>query len=112
MKKLMLIMSLALVVPVFQGCSTAPDARVQTVTVLKSLGASVDAGMQIAASMYKTGQITQAQWDQVADFHDNKFQPAYALAVAAAQSDLTAASPDLVNLATQLSQLILSFQKK
>ena len=113
MKKLILILSLAFMLPTFQGCSTAPSQRVETVTTLKVIGASVDSLMQTAAKMYKAQQITQDQWNKLADIHDNQFLPAYNLAVAAAKSDFSSiASPDLVNLANQLSTIVLSFTSK
>lgn len=113
MKKLILVLALALVAPVFHGCSSAPSERVQTVTTLKVIGASVDSLMQTAAKMYKSGEITQEQWNKVATVHDEQFLPAYNLAVTAARADLSSlASPDLVNLANQLSSIILSLQKK
>jgi hypothetical protein len=93
------------------GCQTAPNARVQTVTTLKVVGASVDATMRLGAQLLRDGKITRAQWDQLAVIHDAKFQPAFNLAVSAVQANLdSVASPDLLALSSQLAALISSFQ--
>lgn len=93
------------------GCSLAPSQRSAEVTTLKVLGASVDASMKVAAQLLHDGKITWPQWQKLADFHDNKFQPAYNLAVAAVQADLSSvASPDLLNLAAQLASIVASYQ--
>ena len=114
MKKLIITLCLLLVVPVaFEGCKSAPSERVQEVKTLKIVGATIEAGMKTAAQMYKNGQITEAQWNRLADLHDNKVQPAFRLAVQTAQADLSsAASIDLLNVVTELSNLILSYQTK
>ena len=112
MKKLTLIITLAFVSPAFQGCQTSPSQRTQTYTTLRVLGASIETSMTIAARMFKAGEITQAQWDRLADIHDNKIQPAYRLAVQSAKANLSSvASPELVTLVTDFSNLILSLQK-
>jgi signal recognition particle receptor subunit beta len=64
-----------------------------------------------SAHLYQNGAITAAQANQVRSIYDSRFQPAFRLAVAAAKADLsTAASPDLIALASQLSSLIIQFQ--
>jgi hypothetical protein len=91
------------------GCSTAPSARVQAVQTLGVLGSSAKAGMDSATQLLAQGSITVAQWQKVADFYDHRWQPAYALAVTAARSDLgSIASPDVTNLAVQLLALVAS----
>lgn len=113
MKKLLLLLCLALTAPVLPtGCRTAPTERVSTVVTLKVIGASVDASMKLAAQLVRDQRITWEQWRVIADFHDQKFQPAYNLAVAAVQSDLSSvASPDLLALAGQLAVIVNSYVK-
>jgi hypothetical protein len=95
----------------YVGCTTA--SQVQAVQTLETVGLAVDAAMATSASLYHNGQITQAQWQQIADFHDQKFIPAYKLAIQVAQSNLSSvASPDIVTLSTQLAALVASFQIK
>lgn len=88
------------------GCSTAPSERVVAVTTLKTLGEARNTAMQVAGQLWRDGKITDAQRDKIIAFHDGVFQPAYRLAVAGVQSDLTVASPDLLNLFAQLQALI------
>lgn len=88
------------------GCSTPPSARVVQVTTLKALGAARDTAMQVAGQLWRDGKINDAQRDKIIVYHDGVFQPAYRLAVASVQSDLTLASPDLINLFAQLQALI------
>ncbi len=88
------------------GCSTPPSERVVAVTTLKALGAARDTAMQVAGQLWRDGKINDAQRDKIIAFHDGTFQPAYRLAVAGVQSDLTLASPDLLNLFAQLQALI------
>jgi len=111
MKKFLYLIALAsalIAVPVVQtGCSTAPDQRVQAVQTLRIIGQTAKTGMDGATQLLKQGSITVEQWQSIASFYDNKFQPAYALAVASARSDLsTVASPDLIGLAAQFAALI------
>jgi len=114
MKRLLLAFLLVAAVPTIPtGCSTAPTQRGQTVTTLKIVGASVDTSMKIAVQLYRDGKISPAVWNQVAAIHDQKFQPAYNLAVAAVQANLdSVASPDLVGLAAQLAQIVAMYQPK
>lgn len=112
MKKLLLVFALAVAsLPVFTGCQTAPDQRVFAVQTLKAVGESADAAVGLSAQLYRDGKITPAQARQVLDFYNLKFQPSYRVAVSAVNSDLsTIASPDVMNLASQLSALVLSLQ--
>jgi hypothetical protein len=111
MKKFLLLVCLAVAsLTVFPGCPTVPAARVVEYQTLKTIGLSAKATVDGAALLLKQGAITVPQWQGIAACYDTKFQPAYALAVAAAQSDLsTAASPDLIVLAGQLASLIASY---
>lgn len=113
MKKLislLLVAVLGFCSPVFfSGCSTAPDQRTAAVQTLGVLGQSAKSGMDSATQLLKQGSITVAQWQKVADFYDNKWQPSYSLAVVAVKSDLsTVASPDITNLALQFLALVAS----
>lgn len=93
----------------FTSCSTAPNDRVAAVQTLGILGQSAKSGMDSATQLLKQGSITVDQWRKVADFYDNKWQPSYALAVAAAKSDLSSvASPDITNLGLQFLALVAS----
>lgn len=108
MKKLLVCLALVCVT----GCSTvqkvtsaltSAGSSPTTVTTLKVLGATVDSTMTIAAGLYHNGQITTAQWNAIAAFHDNEFLPAYNLAVAAVENDTNQpAAPSLIALAGQL----------
>lgn len=92
------------------GCA-APSARVAQVQTLKGVGQAAEASVELSAQLYRDGRITPAQARQVADFYDQKFQPAYRLAVAAVNANLDSiASPDVAALASQLSALVVSFQ--
>lgn len=94
------------------GCSTAPSARVVQVQSLKAVGHAAEAAVSLAANLYAGNRITAAQAKQVMEFYDQRFQPAFRLAVAAVNANLdSTASPDLVALATQLSALVASFGK-
>lgn len=111
MKKLIFILMLAVMPPLFVSCSTPPSARVVQVQTLKAVGQSADAAVALSAQLYRDGKLTAAQARQVADFYDLKFQPAYRLVVTAVQANLdSVASPDLMALASQLSALIISLQ--
>lgn len=111
MRIIVLILALA-TAPAFVGCHSAPTERVAQVHTLQALGATADAAMKTAASLRKNGQITEEQWKRIATFFDTRYQPAYRLAVAAVSADLSsAASPDLVNLATQLAALVAELEK-
>jgi len=93
------------------GCSTAPAQRTSTFTTLKVVGLSAKAGVDSAALLLKDGKITVQQWESVANFYDLKFQPAFALAVATASSDLNSlASPELQSLSSQLLNLVASLK--
>lgn len=93
------------------ACQQAPSQRVVQVQSLKAVGQSAEVAVSLSAQLYRDGRITGAQARQVADLYDLKFQPAFRLAVAAAQANLDSiASPDVLTLATQLSNLVIQFQ--
>lgn len=109
---LIIAMTLAVIaVPVIETSCAAPSQRVVQVQTLKAVGQSADAAVALSAQLYRDGRITPAQARQVMDFYDQRFQPAYRLAVAAVQANLDSiASPDVAALASQLSALVLQFQ--
>lgn len=93
------------------GCTQTPSSRVVAVQSLKAVGETAESAVALSAQLYRDRTITAVQARQVADLYDQKFQPAFRLAVASAKSDLsTIASPDLVSLASQLSALVASFK--
>ncbi len=117
MKKLIFALSLFLgavvltIAPV--GCGTPPSARVVQVQTLKAVGQSAEAAVTLTANLYAAKRISDAQARQVKDFYDQKFQPAFRVAVAAVKANLDSlASPDLQSLANQLSNLVASFANK
>jgi len=114
MKKLLFIFALAFATPlIVTSCKTSPSTQNVEVQSLKATGQSAEAAVELSAQLYRDHKITDAQARQVMDFFNNRFEPAYNLAVAAAKSDLSSvASPDLMNLAIQLSALVVSFQTK
>lgn len=113
MKNWFIIVLLAFAMPVgFTACSTPPAQRVVAVQSLLIVGHSAESAVQLSAQLYRDGKITPAQARAVIDFYDIKFQPAYRLAVATVQSDLSApASPQVLDLATQLLTLVNSYVK-
>lgn len=112
MKKLLILVLLAVALPVAQtGCSTPPSARVVQVQSLKAVGQTAEAAVVLAAQLYQAKTITAQQANAVNVFYDTRFQPAFRLAVAAVNANLdSVASPDLVGLAQQLSSLVASYQ--
>jgi len=114
MKRLFLILALAFATPfVATSCKTTPSTQNVEVQSLKAVGQSAEASVELSAQLYRDHKITDAQARQVMDFYNQRFQPIYRLAVTTAHSDLgSIASPDLMNLAVQLSALVVSFQTK
>lgn len=112
MKNLILVLLLAATPLVYQGCSTQPSARVVQVQTLKAVGTAAKTGMDAATQLLKQGSITVSQWQAVATFYNTRWQPAYGVAVASAQSDLSLASPDLANLLNQFLALVASYSTK
>lgn len=95
------------------SCSTPPSARVVQYQTLQAVGTAAQTAVRASTQALKDGSVTVDQWQKIADFYDNKWQPAYTVAVVAAQSDLSsAASPDLQNLLQQLLMLANQLTKK
>ena len=114
MKKLILLVCLAVSIPVIQtGCPTPPSSRVVQVQTLKAVGQTAEAAVALSAQLYQAGTITPAQAYQVNQLYDLKFQPAFKVAVFSVNSNLDSlASPDLIAIAQQISNLVASFQHK
>jgi hypothetical protein len=94
------------------GCTTPPVERVVQVKTLKAVGETVSTAMESAAKMRLQGQITPAQWERIADMHDNRFLPAYKLAIRTVKADLSSvASPDILAIATDLINAVAAYQK-
>ena len=114
MKRILLLIAMTLAViavPVLETSCAAPSERVVQVQTLKAVGHTADGAVALSAQLYRDGRITAAQARQVMDFYDQKFQPAFRLAVNAVQANLDSlASPEVANLASQLSALVLQFQ--
>lgn len=112
---LVLLISLAFALPILTlptACTTPPASRVVQVQTLKSVGETAEAAVTLSAQLYKSAVISPTQARQVLDLYDNKFQPAFRLAVSAAKANLdTLASPDLVSLAAQLTSTVAQFSK-
>lgn len=114
MKKLIVFLFLAIALPALHtGCQTAPSARVTEVQTLGVVGSSAKSAMDTATQLLKSGQITVPQWQAIANFYDNRWQPTYNLAVSAVQSNLsTIASPDLSGLLQQFLSLVAQLSTK
>jgi hypothetical protein len=114
MKKLITILALAFAVTVIQtGCGTPVAQRTQAVQTLEIVGQTAKTAIQASATLLAKGQITVAQWNQISTIYDTQFQPAYAIAVQAVNSDLSSvASPDIAALAGQIAALATSFATK
>lgn len=112
MKKLLLAVLLTVSVLFLNtGCPSvsAPSTRVVEVQTLKSVAATAKAGINSAADAVVAGKMSVAHYQEVANFYDTKFQPAYNLAVQAVQSDLAPASPAVQQLVLQFVALIASY---
>jgi hypothetical protein len=89
------------------GCATTPATQTTAFKTLGVIGNTAKSGMDAATQLLKQGTITVAQWQKVANFYDNQFQPTFALALNAAHADLSSiASPEVTNLAIQFVALV------
>lgn len=112
-KWLLISLVLASTPTLYVGCGTPPNERVVTVTTLKVAGQIAEQAVASSAIMYRDGAITEEQARDVAEFFDRKFQPVYRNAVLAARVDLSQpASPEIMALATELSNMVLNFSRK
>lgn len=115
MKKLLLIICLAVAVPLAGpiGCSTPPSGRVVQVQTLLAVGHTAEAAVSSSAQLYASGLITAKQARDIADLYNDKFQPAYRVAVNAVNSNLESiASPELAGLAAQLAAIVAQYAAK
>jgi hypothetical protein len=89
------------------GCTNTPTTQATKYKTLASVGLAAQGAMDSAAQLLKAGKLTVPQFQKIAAFYDTKFQPAFALARTAAQSDLSSlASPDVTALLAQLTVLL------
>lgn len=114
MKTLTLILCLlcAPATALFTSCANVapPAQRVVAVQTLKSVGEAAEATVTLSAKLYADNKITSVQARAVFDFYNQKFQPAFRLAVAAVKADVSsAASPDLIALGLKLADLVPQF---
>jgi hypothetical protein len=101
----------------FSACvsptSSTPSAATQAAEykTLATVGAAGKAAVDTAAQLLRANKITVAQFSKVAAIYDNKFQPAFNLALTVAQTNLTQPAPaDLLAILNQLTALVASFQ--
>jgi hypothetical protein len=113
MKRILLILLLAVSPVIFPACSTPPDQRVVYVQTLKAVGESAEATVALSAHLYSTGVITAKEANQIRSLYDDSFQPAFRAAVAAAHGDLnTASSPALAQLGADLAALLTKYMNR
>lgn len=112
MKKLTLIICVALVAPIaFTSCVTPQTIHNVEVKSVLVVATGVDAGMKVAAQLLKDGFITKAQWDQIAAVH-GRYQALLKLTVDAVNGNTSAPSPaDLAALAAEVISIINSYRK-
>ena len=112
MKKLTLIICLSLAVPVaFTSCATPQTVHNVEVKSVLVVATGVDAGMKVAAQLFKDGFITKLQWDQIAAVH-GRYQSLLKLTVDAVKGNTSAPSPaDLAALAAEVISIINSYRK-
>lgn len=115
MKKYLLLLAMLsaiIAVPVIQtGCSTAPSNRVEVVATLLSVGQTAEMAVFTSGQLYRDGKITLEQAKKVIDLYDNKFMPAFRIAVNAANSDLNAvASKEVMELSNQLFAYVIQLK--
>lgn len=112
MKKLLLILLLAVTPLIHTSCSAPASARVQAVQTLKAVGHTAESAVATAAQLYNDGVITEAQLRTVTAFYNTKFQPSFRVAVLAVNANYDLNAPaEVVALAAQLTQLVISLQK-
>lgn len=86
------------------GCTTS---KVEAAKTLEAVGLSAKATVDTAAILLKNGKISVIQFENVAYFYDNRFQPAFRAALILVENNQQApASLKLVQLAAELSSLL------
>lgn len=104
--------ALFLSLPVYTTSCQAPSARVVQVQTLKAVGHTAETAVATSAQLYGAHLITDKQARDVMDLYNQKFQPAYRVAVKAVNANLDSlAAPELIDLAAQLATLVASYQK-
>lgn len=113
MKRILFLILLAVATPLVQtSCSTPPTERVVVVQSLLFVGHAAEDSVALSAKLYQAGTISPTQARVVLDFYNQKFQPAYRLAVATSHNELdTLANPEVWGLFNQLYALVQSYQK-
>lgn len=81
------------------GCESAPSGEVVAVRTLAATGATAKAVVDAAARAYVAGHLSEERWLKVAHFYDHRFQPAFRLAVALADTEQVATGEILALLA-------------
>lgn len=115
MKRLILALCLFLSPLAHTGCQTTPSTQSTEARTLAALGATAKAGMDACTQLLKGGHITVAEYLKVAAYFDNRWQPAFTIAVNAAHGANLGeilASPDLLALAAQFSALVNSYASR
>lgn len=112
MRKLILILCLAIATPLAVTSCQSSSQQVIAVQTLKAVGQAAEIAVETSARLYGSRAITAEQARKVNDLYNLKFQPAYRLSVAAVQGNLETLAPeDLAKLASELVSLVRSFQK-
>lgn len=107
-----LIWAVFLSLPVYQTGCAAPSTRVAQVQTLKAVGHTAEAAVATSAQLYGAHLITDKQARDVINLFNDRFQPAYRVAVNAVNANLeSVAAPELTLLAAQLATLVASYQK-
>lgn len=85
------------------GCATPVNQRTVAGQTLKTAGQAAEAAVAISARLYADKRMSPTVARAVLDFYNDRWQPAYRLALAAAQSD--PAQPAPVQLLALLGEL-------
>lgn len=112
MKKLTLIICLALVAPIaFTSCATPQTVHNVEVKSILVVATGVDTAMKVAAQLVNDGFLTRTQWEQIAVVH-GRYQALLKLTVDAVKGNTSAPSPaDLAALAAEVISIINSYRK-
>lgn len=86
------------------GCTTPVNQRVVAGQTIKAAGQAAEAALTLSAQLYAAGRISPAVARGHLDFFDQRWQPAYRVALAAVASDTGAPAP------AQLLALLAQFQ--
>lgn len=107
-----LCLGLALALPAaaplaLSGCATPVNQRVVAGQTLKATGQAAEAAVALSAQLYAEGRLSPAVARAVLDFYNDRWQPAYRLALTAAQADpATPAPTQLLALLAQLQGMV------